>query len=467
MSDESLKEPIRPQPGKQEQFLKSNADIVFYGGAAGGGKTYAILLEPLYDVHDPNFGAVIFRRTTKQVTSEGGLWDTAIDLYTPLGVKTRQDNLTMSFPSGAKVTFAHMEHEKNRLDWQGSQIPLICFDELTHFTWKQFTYLLSRNRSANFSGKSRVRATLNPDSDHWVRSFIDWYIDEHGFAIPERSGVVRYFVIENDIVIWADTAEELIDKDDSRLPKSFTFISSSLKDNKILMENDPGYLATLQSLTRVERAQLLDGNWNVRATAGMYFRRSDFEIVDAVPVSKRVVRGWDLASTKKKQEQGKSNNPDYTATVKMSLGHDGFYYIEHVDRFQEKSSIVDRRIKNTAEDDGKKVQIALPQDPGQAGKAQAEAQVRMLAGFHVKSKPVTGDKETRAKPLSSQVEAGNVRIVRGNWNNDFLNEMEAFPESDNDDMVDAASEAFNTLAASKLLGFTDKQKSSINKNRAN
>ena len=108
--------PIEPQPGPQTDFLRSGADIVFYGGAAGGGKTYAILMEPLYDVHNPDFGAVVFRRTTKQVTSEGGLWDTATDLYSPMGVKANQNDLTQRFPSGAKVTFAHMEHEKNRLD---------------------------------------------------------------------------------------------------------------------------------------------------------------------------------------------------------------------------------------------------------------------------------------------------------------------------------------------------------------
>ena len=434
---------VTPQEGPQTQFLQSSADIVFYGGSAGGGKTYAILLEPLYDISNPQFGAVIFRRTTKQVTSEGGLWDTAVDLYTPLGAKPNQNDLCLKFPGGAKVTFAHMEHEKNRLDWQGSQIPLICFDELTHFTWRQFVYMLSRNRSTS-GAKSRIRGTCNPDPDHWVRRFIDWWIDESGFAIPERSGVIRYFVIEGEDVIWADSAKDLTDEVPTRRPRSFTFIRSSLEDNKILMEKDPDYIANLQAMTRVERAQLLDGNWNVRPSAGMYFRRSDFEVVEAAPKARKTVRAWDQAGTKKKQ--GDSSDPDWTVGVRMSLGVDGYYYIEHVERFRDSPGRVDQSLRNMAESDTRSVRIRLAQDPGQAGKSQAENQTKMLAGFSVTAVPPTGDKETRAKPLSSQVEAGNVKLVRGKWNDAFLSELESFPEGAHDDQVDAAADAFNELA---------------------
>jgi predicted phage terminase large subunit-like protein len=437
---------IEAQPGPQTAFLRSNADVVFYGGAAGGGKTYALLMEPLYDAHaNPDFGAVIFRRTTKQVTNEGGLWDTAVDLYQPLRAIPNASSLHLTFPTGARVTFAHMEHEKNRLDWQGAQIPLICFDELTHFTWKQFIYMLSRNRST-CGAKSRVRATLNPDPDHWVRSFIDWWIDDDGFAILERSGVVRYFVIESDEVIWGDSKKELLSQNPDRLPKSFTFIPSKLTDNPILMQSDPSYLASLQSLTRVERAQLLDGNWNVRPTAGTYFQRSDFEIVEAAPKKVlRRVRAWDQAGTKKRT-QNKSDDPDWTAGVVMSKGADGLFYIEHVERFRDNPSKVDGAIKNTALQDGYGTHIRLAQDPGQAGKSQAQNQIKMLSGFVVKAKPVTGDKETRAKPLSSQVEAGNVRLVRGKWNEAFLTELENFPDGAHDDQVDAAADAFDELA---------------------
>lgn len=432
---------IGPQPGPQTDFLTCSADVAFYGGSAGGGKSYALLLNPLYHVDNGKFGAVTFRRTTKQVQSEGGLWDTAEELYTAIGAKPNGQHLHFTWPTGARHTFAHMEHEKNRLDWQGAQIPLIQFDELTHFTWKQFSYMLSRNRSVS-GVPGRIRATLNPDPDHWARRFIDWWIDDDGFAIAERSGIIRWFVVSGDDVVWADSREELIEKQPGSLPKSFTFIKSSLKDNKILMESDPGYLANLQALPRVERAQLLDGNWNIRPTAGMYFRRSDFEVVDAAPPCTKWVRAWDQAGTAKKSD---SDDPDWTAGVKMGRTQDGRYVIAHVDRFRDNPSRVDQRIHNTATADERSTTVRLAQDPGQAGKSQVRAQTSMLSGFTVRSKPVTGDKETRAKPLSSQVEAGNVMIVRGGWNEDFLREMENFPEGAHDDQVDAASDAFDEL----------------------
>lgn len=418
-------------------------------------KTFALLLNPLYHVDNRKFGAVTFRRTTKQVRSEGGLWDTAEELYSAIGAKANQQDLHFTWKSGARHTFAHMEHEKNRLDWQGSQIALIQFDELTHFSWKQFSYMLSRNRSDS-GVVGRIRATLNPDPDHWARQFIDWWIGEDGLAIPERSGVIRWFAVKADDVLWADSRAECIKKygnpdlpDDHEKqvkPKSFTFIKSSLEDNKILMANDPSYAASLEAMPRVERARLRDGNWNVRATAGMYFRRSDFEIVDAPPPCSKWVRAWDQAGTKKKKE---SDDPDWTAGVKMGKTKDGRYVVAHVDRFQENPSTVDRRIKNTAESDGKDVSIRLAQDPGQAGKSQASAQTRMLAGFSVRAKPVTGDKGTRAQPYSSQVEAGNVMLVRGPWNEAYLREHDNFTGSGDDahdDQVDASADAFDELS---------------------
>jgi predicted phage terminase large subunit-like protein len=213
------------------------------------------------------------------------------------------------------------------------------------------------------------------------------------------------------------------------------------------MEKDPSYLASLQALPRVERAQLLEGNWDIRPSAGMYFRRSDFEIVDAAPANvRKKVRAWDLAATKKGD---KTDSPDWTVGVLMSVDHNGIYYIEHVERFRENPSKVNAAIKNTAMQDGHNVYIRLPQDPGQAGKAQVNYQIRMLAGYMVKSKPVTGSKETRAKPFASQVEAGNVKLVRGKWNEEFLKELENFPEGVHDDQVDASSDAFEELSSKR------------------
>lgn len=265
---------IKPQAGQQEAFLATCADIAIYGGGAGGGKSFALLLEPLRHVtSNPEFSAVIFRRNATQVRNVGGLWDESMKLYSHLPATPVQVPLEWNFKGGGRVKFAHMEYDTTVLDWQGSQIPLIGFDELTHFSEAQFWYMLSRNRS-NSGVAGYVRATCNPDSDSWVAKLVSWWIDQDtGLPLYARSGVVRWFVRLNDTLMWADSAAELVAKHgDAVIPKSFTFIPAKLTDNKILMQNDPSYLANLLSLGEVERGRLLDGNWKIRPAAGLYFK---------------------------------------------------------------------------------------------------------------------------------------------------------------------------------------------------
>ena len=279
---------IRPQDGPQMRFLSSPADIVIYGGAAGGGKTWGILAEPLRHVANPQFGGVIFRRNTVQVRNEGGLWDESEIMYPVVGGKPRSDMLEWTFPSRATMKFAHLEHEQTVLNWQGSQIPFIGFDELTHFTEKQFWYMISRNRSM-CGVRPYVRATCNPDSESWVADFISWYIDQDtGLPIPERCGVVRYFIRLGSKIIWADAPEGLSEyknpaTGDALPAKSFTFIAATLYDNKILMAADPGYLANLLSLPPVERERLLGGNWKIRRGDDDFFPIDNL-LVDGRPV---------------------------------------------------------------------------------------------------------------------------------------------------------------------------------------
>ena len=136
---------------------------------------------------------IIFRKNANQITSEGGLWDTASTIYPyAKGKPSLNPRPTWRFPSGAKITFAHLEYEGDKNKWQGSQIAYIGFDELTHFSESQFFYMLSRNRSV-CGVKPYMRATTNPDVDSWVARFIDWWINpDTGYPIPERSGVIRW-----------------------------------------------------------------------------------------------------------------------------------------------------------------------------------------------------------------------------------------------------------------------------------
>lgn len=438
---------IAPQKGAQELFLSTPADIAIYGGAAGGGKTFALLLEPLRHINNGKFGAVIFRKNANQIFNEGGLWDSSFEIYPFAGgrpIKTPKPY--WRFPSGMKVTFAHLETEKDLLSWQGAQIAMIGFDELTHFTQYQFFYMLSRNRST-CGVKPYVRATTNPDAESWVAEFIKWWIDpETGYPIKERSGQIRYMVREDDKIVWGDTKEELIQRGHKEEDiKSVTFIAATIEDNKILMEKDPGYVANLKALPYVDKERLLKGNWKVKPAAGLYFKRSQVTMVEEIPTDVvKWVRRWDLASTDEKETVDSS----FTAGVLMGKRRNGRYIIADVINVRYSAAEVRELIKNTAAADKarfKNVRIIVPQDPGQAGKDQAQSYIKMLAGYNVGVERETGSKIARAEPLAAQWQAGNVDVLVAEWNGDFFTQMEAFPEGKHNDMVDAAAGAFNEL----------------------
>lgn len=281
---------IKPQPGFQTQALSTPADIAILGAAAGVGKTFVLLLDPLRDMHVPGFGGVIFRRTTTQIRNEGGLWDTSVGLYRPIKAIPKESYLEWEFPKGQKIKFSHIEHEKNIYDWQGAQIPYIGFDELTHFTRKMFFYLLTRNRST-CGVRPYLRATCNPDPESWVAQFISWWIDQDtGYPIKDRIGKLRYLVVDGETDIWGDTVDEVIERawhvigpqversgiDPRSFVKSVTFISGSIYDNKELLTVDPGYLANLLSQDEATKAALLDGNWKVIASDRDIYNYHDF-----------------------------------------------------------------------------------------------------------------------------------------------------------------------------------------------
>lgn len=449
---------IIPQVGPQTTFLSSPADIAIYGGAAGGGKTWALLMEPLRHVHNSGFGAVTFRRSTVQIRNEGGLWDESAVLYPQMGADPKEHVLSWSFPSGASCSFAHLEHDKTRFNWQGSQIPLINFDELTHFTPTQFWYMVSRNRSM-CGVRPYIRATCNPDADSWVADLIAWWIDQDtGQAIAERAGKLRWFVRVGEDLKWANDPADLeqytmLNEHGEQVPipaKSLTFIPAKLTDNKALMAADPGYMASLLALPMVERERLLGGNWKIRPAAGLYFQRAWCRIVDAVPAGTVWGRGYDLAATPPTPE---NPDPDATACVLIGRTPDDRYIVGDCRKVQTTPAGVERFILNTASDDGYGVEISLPQDPGQAGKSQVAQLVKMLSGYIVRYSTETGDKVTRFGPFSAQAEAGNVDVLRGAWNDSWFTNLEGFPVAKHDDEADATSRAFEIVSMQQQGGW--------------
>jgi conserved hypothetical protein len=450
--DEPKPNMLEPQAGPQTMFMASSADIVIYGGAAGGGKTYALLLEMLRHKDIKNFGAVIFRKNFTQITAEGGLWDSSVKLYTqvPDAEQRKSPKLHWKF-KGGKLTFAHLDREDDLQAWQGTEIAYLGFDELTHFSRHQFLYMLSRNRST-CGVKPYVRATCNPDSDSWVADFVSWWINQDtGYPIRERSGVVRYMCVINDVIYWGDTPEDLASNHgiNPEECKSVTFIASKLEDNKILMKSDPSYLSNLKAMTEVDMERLLYGNWKIKAQAGRYFKRTQIPIdgyYEKIPDD--VIywcRAWDLAAT----DEDENGDADYTAGVLIGIRKNNRYIVADVINKQVKAGDVEKLIRMTAISDRKKYgfsyRVRIPQDPGGAGKIVAKQYLNGLSGFDVKAEPVSGSKELRATPFAAQWQNGFVDVLIAEWNEMYFSQLESFPESKHDDMVDASSDAFNEL----------------------
>jgi hypothetical protein len=181
---------ISAQPGPQTEFLQTSADLCIYGGATGGRKTVALALEPTRHVgRVANFSAVFFRRTTPQITNPGGLWDETLNFYPRIGGTPHTGACEWRWPRGGKIKFSHLQFDATMYDWQGAQIPLICFDELTHFTAHPFFYMVSRNRSTATSSLTSVpratrTGTAQLDRRHRGRPRREWRLLAARYVAP-------------------------------------------------------------------------------------------------------------------------------------------------------------------------------------------------------------------------------------------------------------------------------------------
>lgn len=452
MNEKQKKIRVAPQRGPQWDFCASPADIVIYGGAAGSGKTWALVFEGGRNINVNGYGGIIFRRTAPQIRGEGGLWEESIKLYQKRGGKPREHLLNWRFKSGASISFSHLQYENNKYDHQGKQYAFIGFDQLEHFTSGQFWYMVSRNRST-CGVRPYIRGTVNPDPDSFVKELISWWLDDDNeYPDPEKSGVIRWFIRSGEKLIWADSREELTEKYPGTDPKSFTFIAAKLTDNKILMEKDPSYKASLDALPLVERSRLRDGSWKIRPAAGLFFRKHYFEVIGSVNGDAvTTVRAWDRAGTRK-GEKG-NTDPDFTAGIRMSRLHDGTFVIEDLVHMLETPHNVNKALKNAASRDGYDTNIEIFQDPGSAGKWEAQETVKMLSGYtvNVTTASSTKGKIKFAEPFSAQCEAGNVKVVRAEWNEIMFAELENFPDGKHDDIVDACSLAFHALTHEEYI----------------
>lgn len=389
--------PHKPSP-HQAAFLILVDREAFYGGAAGGGKSDALLMAALQHVDRSGYAALILRRTYKDLALSGAIMDRAKEWLIPQRVHWNENDKVFTFPSGATLTFGYLDTEQDKYRYQGAEFQFIGFDELTQFTEAQYSYLLSRLRRTMILGDVplRMRSAGNPGGigNDWVKArFID--------SGPERP-----------------------------------FIPAKLEDNPHL--DQAAYRASLAGLDDVTRAQLEHGDWNV-APAGDLFSREWFrQQVDPYTAELRI-RAWDLAAT--------SGAGDYTVGVRMAKTEAGTFIVEGVVRGQWDVGTRDQRILQTAQRDGQDVTVVLEEEGGSSGKSQTLSLTRLLAGYTVQGERPTGPKDVRARPFASQIQVANARYLPGGWNSTWVNELVAFPTGAHDDQVDATSAAFNALAA--------------------
>lgn len=401
---------LKTRTEKQDAFLCMPHREILYGGAAGGAKTYALLMAALQYVDVPGYSALLLRRTYPELAKAEGFIDIAKEWLSGTDARWSERLKRWTFPTGgkpAKLEISHYEAgQRGREKQYGGQYHYIGIDELTEFEKLEYQFLWrSLRRPENLNVPIRMRAGTNPigKGAAWVK---------------------QHFIISPDPYTEPETGR--------------AFLPAKLSDNTFI--DQTSYVKSLMNLDPYTRAQLLDGDWDAKPPGGK-FRREWFKMVDALPAGMQKVRFWDLAATE--PEPGK--DPDYTVGLLMGLYNDIFYIID-VRRVRLSPRGVEDLIVQTAEIDGLEVDIWMEQEPGASGINTIDYYTRLLKRFSFHAKLSTGSKELRANPLSSQAEAGNVKLLKGErWIDDYLDEMELVFHGQHDDQADASSGAYTAL----------------------
>ncbi len=276
---------------KQTVFLSRPEQEALYGGAAGGGKSDALLAEALRQVDVPNYRALILRKTYPQLSD---IVDRSMAMYLPSfpNASYNASSHCWTFPSGAKIYFGSMQHKKDRTNYQGKAYDFIGFDELTHFEWDEYSYMMSRNRPTGPGTRVYMRAATNPGGigHGWVRS---------RFITPAKAltPVVETYTVRTP------------DGKPMDLSRSRVFVPSTVFDNQKLLDNDPNYLASLAALPEAEKQALLYGRWDSfegqvftewRDDPAHYQDQRWTHVIEpfSIPSHWRIMRGYDFGYSK-------------------------------------------------------------------------------------------------------------------------------------------------------------------------
>lgn len=394
--------PLTPST-KQSVFLSLPTEEALYGGAAGPGKSVALLMAAGQYVDTPGYSALLLRRAYTDLAKAGALIPMSQEWWASTRAKWNEQMHRWQFPSGATIEFGYLQTANDIYQYQSAQYQFIGFDELTQFDEYQYRYLFSRlRRPKTLDVPLRMRAASNPGGQghEWVK---------------------RRFMEEG--------------RQYGRV-----FLPATLDDNPHI--DRESYVKSLGNLDPITLRQLLDGDWTARH-GGSLFQREWFEVVEEAPAGCVWERRWDLAATKVRP----GKDPDWTAGALVGL-YKGTWYIADIRRLRDRPGVVEDMIKQTAQMDGKTTRIRMEQEPGASGVNTIDNyQRKVLVGYNFLGVRSTGSKTERARPFSAAAYAGNVKLVNGPWIGAFLDEAEGFPDGGHDDMIDAVSGAMSDLSS--------------------
>jgi len=403
-----LNNPYIPQvpTERQARFILSKNGELFYGGAAGGGKSSALLMCALQYVNTPKFSALILRKSYTDLSLPGALIPRSHEWLAGTEAVWNAMDKRWTFPNGSTLSFGYLDATSSEYRYQSSEFQYIGFDELTQFPENQYLYLFSRLRKLKgHEVPLRMCSASNPGGlgHDWVKA--------------------RFIGLSDE---WLEQNDR-------------TFIPAKLEDNPYIHGD---YELNLNKLDAVTRDQLRHGDWDVQLE-GNLFRRANLKIVEAISGgTPRFVRYWDLAGTEAK----KGRDPDHTAGLLLGILH-GKYYVCDMVRVRLDPGDVENIVKQTAIMDGHNVSIGMEQEPGSSGKAVIDHYARnVLVGFDFRGYHNTGSKIERSKVASAASSNGNLNIMSRTWTAEFINELCAFPTGAHDDQVDALSGAFGMLS---------------------
>ena len=389
---------------KQLEFLKAPyVPEVLYGGAAGSGKSDALLMAASQHINSPHWHALLVRKTYADLALPGALMDRAIQWWANLpGVKFNRQSKRFTWPSGATITFGNMDSPGDEHRYQGAEFTYVGFDEASQLRPEAMIYLASRIRTnIGVDLPLQMRYASNPGNiaHDWLRE--------------------RFVKSTNPDCLY---------------------IPAFVSDNPGL--DAEAYQKQLELLDPVRKAQLLWGDWDVAVESGWIDVRRIWQ-AELAPADATRIRAWDLAA-------GGDVSSDYTVGVRLARDKQGRYIIEDVQRGQWTPAENEARMARAAGYDPAGTMVRVEQEPGSAGKAVISHIARnVLPGFHVQGITATGDKTDRAAPLSAAVSNDMIGIVAGAWNTELIQELNAFPMGVHDDQVDALAMAYNALSQAK------------------